>query len=200
MTDHPRSRGVYVAYAHTAGYHEGIIPARAGFTPRVRTRPRCTQDHPRSRGVYVTRQTLDRWLGGSSPLARGLRTVSDTACAAAGIIPARAGFTRWRMICCGGRSDHPRSCGVYLRLRRPRLCRSGSSPLARGLQLPDAVVATRDRIIPARAGFTRTGRRCPGRRGDHPRSRGVYWSPRPCSSPTRDHPRSRGVYNAYEDE
>ena len=54
----------------------------------------------------------------------------------------------------------------------------GSSPLARGLLRHLRVVGIPQRIIPARAGFTRpsASRRPP--RGDHPRSRGVYLSRR----------------------
>ena len=70
--DHPRSRGVYpsrrprqnrrkgssplarglpgVFCEHTAV--EGIIPARAGFTPGIIPGPPMVGDHPRSRGVY----------------------------------------------------------------------------------------------------------------------------------------------------
>ena len=50
----------------------------------------------------------------------------------------------------------------------------GSSPLARGLQDDNGPVQRVDRIIPARAGFTHRILPRPRRRGDHPRSRGVY--------------------------
>ena len=50
----------------------------------------------------------------------------------------------------------------------------GSSPLARGLQGLSLVRPDADRIIPARAGFTRTCRNEYVPRQDHPRSRGVY--------------------------
>ena len=52
------------------------------------------------------------------------------------------------------RADHPRSRGVYVGLPRPLLASVGSSPLARGLQLPDIQVIQTRGIIPARAGFT----------------------------------------------
>ena len=71
--DHPRSRGVYSLFARmVAGvvgssplarglppaitdlaHAEGIIPARAGFTRRLRGEARSIRDHPRSRGVYT---------------------------------------------------------------------------------------------------------------------------------------------------
>ena len=51
----------------------------------------------------------------------------------------------------------------------------GSSPLARGLPGVDNYLVTLDRIIPARAGFTkRDFSQVPGGE-DHPRSRGVYF-------------------------
>ena len=91
--DHPRSRGVYWNSIEQgwyslgssplarglpqegAAFHsgEGIIPARAGFTHLVDLPPRAAQDHPRSRGVYSTTYEDLSQIGGSSPLARGLR-------------------------------------------------------------------------------------------------------------------------------
>ena len=213
--DHPRSRGVYSPPPSRRGGSSGssplarglrrlrqrrvqppgIIPARAGFTADAATTPPSPTDHPRSRGVYTGRITAEHTVVGSSPLARGLRSGRRSA------TPTRR--------------DHPRSRGVY-----PGPCTMGpgwpgSSPLARGLH----TVLTRDRtgagIIPARAGFTHGGRQGRAAHGDHPRSRGVYWTPPPArptsqgSSPlarglpppagasdpwSRDHPRSRGVY------
>ena len=72
-SDHPRSRGVYGCVQMRRGGYGGssplarglrvargvpgdavgIIPARAGFTPRAAGRRRTTWDHPRSRGVYT---------------------------------------------------------------------------------------------------------------------------------------------------
>ena len=94
--DHPRSRGVYLLTAlvdslpegssplarglqaaeQAGAAAEGIIPARAGFTPRTPSRKRSRADHPRSRGVY--------------PLLASEETIGI------GIIPARAGFTSRR--------------------------------------------------------------------------------------------------------
>ena len=51
----------------------------------------------------------------------------------------------------------------------------GSSPLARGLRPVLATPSSGVGIIPARAGFTRLQYRGDRRRGDHPRSRGVYF-------------------------
>ena len=51
----------------------GIIPARAGFTPRDARGRISRRDHPRSRGVYPRTTARGAASFGSSPLARGLR-------------------------------------------------------------------------------------------------------------------------------
>ena len=154
---------------------------------------------------------------GSSPLARGLRSMAP---------PTRPPSP-----------DHPRSRGVYRPSHRAHPPRDGSSPLARGLPTVPPGTSTARRIIPARAGFT--FKLCDSNPcgWDHPRSRGVYPRPRggvvtadgssplarglrdvstafrsgpgiiparagftsSTSRPRRcltDHPRSRGVYGA----
>ena len=172
--DHPRSRGVYFNFTADKQYsggssplarglraqpaHDGaparIIPARAGFTHFPSPRPQPGRDHPRSRGVYGWPAVRDRAKTGSSPLARGLRLPKDED----GEKP----------------SDHPRSRGVYRGGVPRRRISGGSSPLARGLREYTPAPPRVRRIIPARAGFTRT--------------------PWPGSAPQKDHPRSRGVY------
>ena len=73
-----------------------------------------------------------------------------------------------------GRSDHPRSRGVYGFWRVEILGRDGSSPLARGLHRLRDLHLDRRRIIPARAGFTAPADPGTPIDPDHPRSRGVY--------------------------
>ena len=195
--DHPRSRGVYHLVSErknavagssplARGLHVecfvswlglGIIPARAGFTSPRGRRCRAGSDHPRSRGVYERYGSASVGDLGSSPLARGLHDARAVAADDRRIIPARAGFT-WRSCRrCTGRRDHPRSRGVYASTVRTSSAALGSSPLARGLRprSPDRDGA--DRIIPARAGFTRRRRGAALSAEDHPRSRGVYYSP-----------------------
>ena len=172
--DHPRSRGVYQSPAPTGprrsgssplarGLHDwweiefgcfGIIPVRAGFTPRRRRPGRGSGDHPRSRGVYDDIRALCRPPCGSSPLARGLPAVIDDQREVTRIIPARAGFTPRGPGASGPPRDHPRSRGVYSYVSDDEPYPGGSSPLARGL--------------PVSAGPNQ------GRAVDHPRSRGVY--------------------------
>ena len=134
----------------------GIIPARAGFTG----------------GALA--DLADG--GGSSPLARGLPHRARVPAPARGIIPARAGFTAAAYGDGGGRRDHPRSRGVYQKSEFSVPAAAGSSPLARGLPSYPIADHNNQRIIPARAGFTRRRRRGPVMWGDHPRSRGVYCS------------------------
>ena len=215
LEDHPRSRGVYAMTIWTAAMMPGssplargllrdrienrfdrrIIPARAGFTVSAPMIGIIVEDHPRSRGVYSPVRRGPGARLGSSPLARGLPTapslgervdsdhprsrgvyhVDDRARQIGrGIIPARAGFTPIRRPGWSGRPDHPRSRGVYGTARCGSRAASGSSPLARGLLPLHLGADDVGRIIPARAGFTRTTRSTGGPRPDHPRSRGVY--------------------------
>ena len=192
--DHPRSRGVYRIFRFPMSRYFGssplarglrgshrpqrlarrIIPARAGFTYLDGIQEAQSLDHPRSRGVYISDEALREASGGSSPLARGLLTVSPVPPPLPGIIPARAGFTTGSLLSATMRPDHPRSRGVYMGRDKPVTLEKGSSPLARGLPGPRGDGRPVGRIIPARAGFTRRrAEACPGR-ADHPRSRGVY--------------------------
>ena len=111
--DHPRSRGVYRPGARPSCSPRGssplarglpprpgrgagrrrIIPARAGFTTNLLPCSHTLWDHPRSRGVYQNDPIPTKPRGGSSPLARGLRSTSGSEPSFGRIIPARAGFT-----------------------------------------------------------------------------------------------------------
>ena len=151
-----------------------IIPARAGFTVIHRVFHRFGRDHPRSRGVYELAACWAQPILGSSPLARGLRMLLFTVGGARGIIPARAGFTAPPRIVLLPSQDHPRSRGVYRLTSGTTIVRKGSSPLARGLLVRVMNSEWCLRIIPARAGFTRSVFNVEHCYRDHPRSRGVY--------------------------
>ena len=169
----PLARGLHQRQSVCAR-RPGIIPARAGFTGPSDPYHPCHPDHPRSRGVYSANTTGRSGSAGSSPLARGLRTVRHGHGYRVGIIPARAGFTCGDGLQNAVHRDHPRSRGVYQFGPAPRTLFLGSSPLARGLPAFEFVPVNDARIIPARAGFTRVvGTMC-SRCADHPRSRGVY--------------------------
>ena len=197
-TDHPRSRGVYFPdeefrvegqgssplarglprerHAHFAIIR--IIPARAGFTETGLSSRARFRDHPRSRGVYHQLAFLSIASGGSSPLARGLLKVISDHIYGRRIIPARAGFTQYLTPADHLDQDHPRSRGVYTIADLVIEATEGSSPLARGLPKRNRELTNEYRIIPARAGFTDYITREPGLVSDHPRSRGVYSTPR----------------------
>ena len=113
-------------------------------------------------------------MPGSSPLARGLRDGAGSARLPDRIIPARAGFTALRSRAIPRPRDHPRSRGVYLTRALALTMRAGSSPLARGLRHQGVDLGQRERIIPARAGFTDFHTPIRPHAWDHPRSRGVY--------------------------
>ena len=171
-----------------------IIPARAGFTPRGVERALTPGDHPRSRGVYEYRVRGSEWRAGSSPLARGLRSGTRRWQRSSGIIPARAGFTRFLSRVGLGFRDHPRSRGVYTKAGDLHHMVRGSSPLARGLRRRFAVAMAVSGIIPARAGFTHPCRTPPAPHPDHPRSRGVYFSePKDHRSLLGSSPLARGL-------
>ena len=193
--DHPRSRGVYsltpestepttgssplargLRHAvHVPGWHDRIIPARAGFTGRACGACHLWRDHPRSRGVYSRSLSKDAGTPGSSPLARGLPEDAGHGGHHHGIIPARAGFTPAGHEGGSHPEDHPRSRGVYLLEHQSSWLVPGSSPLARGLPHGPPHSLTCSRIIPARAGFTRARTATSWIAPDHPRSRGVYY-------------------------
>ena len=216
-SDHPRSRGVYMSACRilprTGGSsplarglrasgvvmsdYFGIIPARAGFTLRRYCGRVILWDHPRSRGVYVLSGNDFYGSVGSSPLARGLPWNQATTTITTGIIPARAGFTRATRATAWSAPDHPRSRGVYKLNGGAGPACLGSSPLARGLPGGRGLRRRAVRIIPARAGFTPRRTPCRPPPADHPRSRGVYRTPRRPCGPRKDHPRSRGVYGYH---
>ena len=214
----PLARGLRRPVIRALG-KRGIIPARAGFTTPALPPAPTGSDHPRSRGVYNDLLDPEQQYSGSSPLARGLRDRGRTARRATRIIPARAGFTQLGRRRAAPGPDHPRSRGVYGTPPGSTRGFRGSSPLARGLLVGRRGQGNHDRIIPARAGFTRVGHARPISPTDHPRSRGVYAdfgmlsedeagsSPLARGLPTAgtrrpewqaDHPRSRGVYSSIE--
>ena len=189
----PLARGLRLNCV-SEGVRPGIIPARAGFTPSGSRAGGGTWDHPRSRGVYSAPGQSITGLGGSSPLARGLRVHGADHRLRDGIIPARAGFTTPPRALTPPWPDHPRSRGVYRVIPETRLRIDGSSPLARGLHVQSHVLVAAWGIIPARAGFTGFASRLVCVHTDHPRSRGVYTSLRgPEGLPGGSSPLARGL-------
>ena len=93
-SDHPRSRGVYFLFARIARPSPGSSPLARGLRCHQCRRGGVRRDHPRSRGVYMAAALAICSSSGSSPLARGLPLLYVSGSDGAGIIPARAGFTR----------------------------------------------------------------------------------------------------------
>ena len=110
----------------------GLIPACAGNTLAAKMTFVLLGAHPRLRGehVHLWRDVNDS--GGSSPLARGTRSLTLIAFATGGLIPACAGNT---LPCRGPRARtraHPRLRGEHEPRRTTLIAIAGSSPLARG--------------------------------------------------------------------
>ena len=171
----------------------GLIPARAGTTPRAAKNNSRHGAHPRSRGDHPPVSHPALLSSGSSPLARGPRTISSRVPMRSGLIPARAGTTHLPERKSKMSRAHPRSRGDHLRGGAVVACGEGSSPLARG-PLGDGHYQDRRRgLIPARAGTTQHHaynvledyRLIPARAGTTPQFNRFR-----CLS--RAHPRSRG--------
>ena len=134
----------------------------------------CARAHPRSRGEHTISGFGFFGNTGSSPLARGTRTVTIEEYNGAGLIPARAGNTHcsgeWWSWC----GAHPRSRGEHDELRCTTTESVGSSPLARGTRRELKTMGDFVGLIPARAGNTKIQSPSLKSRGAHPRSRGEH--------------------------
>ena len=153
-----------------------IIPARAGPTHQHLDCRRLTPDHPRSCGANPWQMVGTRRSVGSSPLVRGQPDPSRRFAPPMRIIPARAGPTLYRKRTAKPCADHPRSCGANTTTPFTITRLAGSSPLVRVQRSGVRLHALALRIIPARAGPTK--------------------SPSPRILSVTDHPRSCGA-NSY---
>ena len=90
---------------------EGLIPAHAGKTPRLRSGPQARTAHPRSRGENSQYHLIRYQTSGSSPLTRGKRDRDARPWRAVGLIPAHAGKTPWSLARTSAGRAHPRSRG-----------------------------------------------------------------------------------------
>ena len=135
---------------------------------------------------------------GSSPRARGTRTVFDDILPTPGIIPACAGNT----VPTPGRviltRDHPRVRGEHWHKRDGRRTLLGSSPRARGTPVHRVVEFGKTGIIPACAGNTICEVQMVSKKRDHPRVCGEHTMSRyPISHVTGSSPRVRGTLENY---
>ena len=150
----PLARGTPCSVGARIARHR-FIPARAGNTAATAPRRLCAPVHPRSRGEHATFAPQAPDLNGSSPLARGTRNIDHAKRAAERFIPARAGNTSAARRRSPRSPVHPRSRGEHHCCRTCGSRSTGSSPLARGTQLPARLAGEVVRFIPARAGNTR---------------------------------------------
>ena len=172
----------------------GIIPALAGNTTVAEANDPAEWDHPRSRGEYLVVTHVLATAPGSSPLSRGILDTGHIQNTLDRIIPALAGNTLRHWPRSSERRDHPRSRGEYKGRGCARSPPRGSSPLSRGIRRLGLEHPGEERIIPALAGNTMSGRGSDMAVRDHPRSRGEYrpiW--RSPTSATGSSPLSRGI-------
>ena len=154
----PHARGTRIRSTEDAE-HRGIIPACAGNTPAISSKPKSTRDHPRMRGEHNQAAQMSTDLTGSSPHARGTRYGIHHHIPHLRIIPACAGNTHSAERIARRSRDHPRMRGEHHDTEWFSLWRWGSSPHARGT--PDRH-ANRNQES-----------------ADHPRMRGEHLCPSP---------------------
>ena len=156
----------------------GIIPARAGSSHRHHTiRPKY-RDHPRACGEQNLPNTSAVPIGGSSPRVRGAELFCSGDGLEKGIIPARAGSSKWITSFQQTIRDHPRACGEQDQATRQPQIRRGSSPRVRGAVLTYETDAETYGIIPARAGSRSVALHTFQGLRDHPRACGEQASSR----------------------
>ena len=149
----PRVRGT-LRRRRRARAEIGIIPACAGNTAYVLSAFSSSRDHPRVCGEHELPELRQAAIRGSSPRVRGTPPAQPIRLLLAGIIPACAGNTLWRVVCYVRGRDHPRVCGEHSLMPSPSSSASGSSPRVRGT--PDGRRKSVEDmgIIPACAGNT----------------------------------------------
>ena len=111
--DHPRSRGVYLAWRSMTVTGSGSSPLARGLRFLEALEFLIVRIIPARAGFTHSAVKCALWWSGSSPLARGLPVSMMNSSKMIGIIPARAGFTAVMMGRIAVTTDHPRSRGVY---------------------------------------------------------------------------------------
>ena len=152
----------------------GIIPACAGNTGCTGDVHQCRTDHPRMCGEHVKITFLGMEIWGSSPHVRGTPSVIGYRAKSRGIIPACAGNTSYRNLRSRPIRDHPRMCGEHNMAFSVRHGRQGSSPHVRGTPVMEFRIDFRQRIIPACAGNTDSGKAKASSARDNPRMCGEH--------------------------
>ena len=169
----PLARGTH-PHAGTLRTRSRLIPARAGNTVGVPESTCRASAHPRSRGEHPVADSARNISRGSSPLARGTPLTPCRKTQPFRLIPARAGNTLKPGVMITLVTAHPRSRGEHLMGNTAFQNRRGSSPLARGTRYGCFTFSHYTRLIPARAGNTRSANAQSKKSSAHPRSRGEH--------------------------
>ena len=151
---------------------DGITPACAGNSRRIRQHVPFCPDHPRLRGEQSPAHAALCSVLGSPPLARGTDGKPFVLLPWERITPACAGNSALCRILPPARRDHPRLRGEQVLARRVGIGRVGSPPLARGTVIFSPCHSNGAGITPACAGNRGSLRRLVSAAEDHPRLRG----------------------------
>ena len=143
--------------------------------------------HPRACGENGRRVVLQLTPAGSSPRVRGKPARRVELDCLARLIPARAGKTRTRWRARAAPWAHPRACGENLTGKTAEADVAGSSPRVRGKRHALCPFQRRVRLIPARAGKTRTYSSA---------SRGSAAHPRACGENSRTAPEAAETFGS----
>ena len=171
----PRVRGKR-AYARVKLYDSRLIPARAGKTGTSPNTGPSAWAHPRACGENHALLVNDPNALGSSPRVRGKPRRVVKGDRRRRLIPARAGKTGPCRHLPEEQPTHPRACGENVQEVSLVAIPAGSSPRVRGKR-PDLVSGeVGARLIPARAGKTRSGVAVRSSSSAHPRACGENWS------------------------
>ena len=137
---------------------------------------------------------------GSPPLARGKEVVDHGAERTCGITPACAGKSRRTLQFYSSRRDHPRLRGEKRLTGNTVVEDTGSPPLARGKGILHNFYSKAERITPACAGKSHSGKAWKRQPWDHPRLRGEKSHSSPIGISGRGSPplaRGKGVADGF---
>jgi len=210
----PRARGTHLRH-HRRTVARRVIPACAGNTALILIYGWMPTGHPRVRGEHGA--DPDLWVDayGSSPRARGTRSLCRTLLVQGRVIPACAGNTGPHQVGDAEIAGHPRvrgehaisGCAAKSQLgssprargtlqQSQRKADLASSPRARGTPGVERCIPAPRRVIPACAGNTPAvaAQSRPGL--GHPRVRGEHsvWEMN-AGEPDGSSPRARGTRN-----
>ena len=133
-------------------------------------------DHPRAGGEHRHKVGHSEAPSGSSPRGRGTHRAPGEREAWRRIIPARAGNTSRPQPNARSDPDHPRAGGEHGSSGQCSKAKCGSSPRGRGTHGERQAQRLLPRIIPARAGNTRSSTPWGRLSADHPRAGGEHVS------------------------